>query len=303
MANITISNGRVNHSRITRQTNSIGINTGVERQLTAIDRIVTHHTVSGNMPTIQNVNNWWNANGWNRAGYHFLVRNDGSIWQLVPIHAPSWGAGAQANPRSIHISIAGNFTANNLPSRAAQESYAWLVNQLLNSSALPNLRHDSQVTRHSDWMATACSGFTLAQARSWVVNARQTATPPAGGNTHTVRSGETLSGIALKHRTTVAELTRLNNIANANLIRVGQVLRLPTASNSTPAPTPAPQPTIRVGSRVRVNSNARTWATGENIASFVHGQTYTVQQLRNSNNELLLAGVMSWIRRSDVTVI
>ena len=122
-------------------------------------------------------------------------------------------------------------------------------------------------------------------------------TPPANTpSTHTVRSGETLSEIAQLYSTTVATLQQLNPISNVNLIRVGQVLRLPTASTGT-------SNTIRIGSRVRVNRAARTWATGQGIPSWVRGQTYTVQQLRNNNNELLLAGVMSWIRRNDVTLL
>jgi len=132
---------------------------------------------------------------------------------------------------------------------------------------------------------------------SWINPAGQ-GTASDNISTHIVRSGETLSGIAQLHRTTVAELQRLNNISNVNLIRVGQVLRLPTASNNTTTSN-----TIRVGSRVRVNSNARTWATGQNIPSWVRGQIYTVQQLRNSNQEALLAGIISWIRVSDVTVL
>lgn len=52
-----------------------------------------------------------------------------------------------------------------------------------------------------------------------------TATPrPA---TYTVRSGDTLSAIAARFGTTVAEVAALNNIANPSLIRVGQVLQLP----------------------------------------------------------------------------
>ena len=298
MSNITINSGRVNHSRITRQTSSTGIKTGVERNLNAIDRIVTHHTVSGNMPTIDNVNSWWRSHGWNRAGYHFLIRNDGSIWQLVPIHAPSWGAGAQANPRSIHIAFAGNFTASNSPSSASRNAYGWLVNQLLSSSTLPNLRQDTHVTGHRDWMATACPGFTNAQFRRWITDARQVASTPESNNTggtHTVRSGDTLWHIAQTNNTTVAKLQQLNNISG-NIINVGQVLQLPTANSNNTA-------TIRVGSRVRVNQNAQRWATNQNIAFHVRGQTYTVQQMRNNNNELLLAGVLSWIRRSDVTVV
>ncbi len=43
---------------------------------------------------------------------------------------------------------------------------------------------------------------------------------------HTVKKGETLSGIANKYKTTVAKLVKLNGIKNKNLIRVGQKLRV-----------------------------------------------------------------------------
>ncbi|MCW2928306.1 MAG: polysaccharide deacetylase family protein [Thermoleophilia bacterium] len=62
-----------------------------------------------------------------------------------------------------------------------------------------------------------------------------------GPTTYTVRSGDTLSAIARRFGTTVAKLTELNQIADPNRIRVGQVLKLPTSVATTPAPpTPAP---------------------------------------------------------------
>lgn len=51
--------------------------------------------------------------------------------------------------------------------------------------------------------------------------------------TYTVQKGDTLSKIALKHGTTVSALAALNNIRNVNVIRTGQVLRLPLAEFST----------------------------------------------------------------------
>ena len=44
---------------------------------------------------------------------------------------------------------------------------------------------------------------------------------------HKVASGDTLATIAKKYGTTVAKLAQLNNIKNVNLIKVGQVIKLP----------------------------------------------------------------------------
>jgi murein DD-endopeptidase MepM/ murein hydrolase activator NlpD len=51
--------------------------------------------------------------------------------------------------------------------------------------------------------------------------------PASKPKTHKVKSGDTLSGIAKKYRTTVAVLSRLNGIKNVNLIKIGQVIKLP----------------------------------------------------------------------------
>lgn len=56
----------------------------------------------------------------------------------------------------------------------------------------------------------------------------------SGSNTksghYTVKSGDTLSHIAKRHGTTVNRLTALNNIKDANVIRVGQKIKLPGGS-------------------------------------------------------------------------
>ena len=50
-----------------------------------------------------------------------------------------------------------------------------------------------------------------------------------GGGQYTVKSGDTLSQIAAANNTTVAELAKLNNIANPNMIMAGQTLTMPKA--------------------------------------------------------------------------
>ena len=64
--------------------------------------------------------------------------------------------------------------------------------------------------------------------------------------TYKVVRGDTLSGIAKRYNTTVNYLAKLNNIANVNLIYVGQVLKIKetvTVTPSNPKPTPTPTPT------------------------------------------------------------
>lgn len=47
------------------------------------------------------------------------------------------------------------------------------------------------------------------------------------GKTYTVKWGDTLSSIAIKFGTTVTELRRLNGLGTSNLIKPGQILKLP----------------------------------------------------------------------------
>ena len=58
---------------------------------------------------------------------------------------------------------------------------------------------------------------------------------------------------------------------------------------------------IKVGDSVKVNFGTTRWANGVAMPSWVQGKTYTVQQVSGSN--VLLGGIMSWIRRSNVELL
>ena len=51
-----------------------------------------------------------------------------------------------------------------------------------------------------------------------------------GEGTYTVKTGDRLGDIAVRHGTTISQLTSANNISDPNLIQVGQVLIVPTGS-------------------------------------------------------------------------
>lgn len=65
---------------------------------------------------------------------------------------------------------------------------------------------------------------------------------PTGGSTYTVQRGDYLSAIAQRLGTTTAALAAANNLSNPSLIFAGQVLVIPGADGSLPAPGPAPSP-------------------------------------------------------------
>jgi hypothetical protein len=85
------------------------------------------------------------------------------------------------------------------------------------------------VIGHLEWTSRKIDpkGFTMPSMRSRI--ASRLAAPrarPSPARTYTVKSGDTLSGIAERFDTTVARLVRLNRITDPDRITVGQKLRL-----------------------------------------------------------------------------
>lgn len=113
------------------------------------------------------------------------------------------------------------------------------------------------------------------------------ASAPAPSLRHTVRSGDTLGTIAARHGTSVSALVSLNGLRNPNLIRVGQVLRVPGGggSSDTPSTTPTGGVTthvVRVGDtisgialRYRIPQAQLVAANG-----LTEGRIYVGQRLR-----------------------
>ena len=92
--------------------------------------------------------------------------------------------------------------------------------------------------------------------------------------TYTVVKGDTLTAIAKRFGTTVPKLKALNNIENANLIRVGQVLKLP---EGTVVEKPVENPykgTYKVVAKAGLNIRTEP-STGRVIVAMVNGSKCT----------------------------
>lgn len=62
-----------------------------------------------------------------------------------------------------------------------------------------------------------------------------------------------------------------------------------------------PKEDISPGYTVKVNFSARKWASGQAIPNWVKGRMYPV--IQTSGDRVLLGGIMSWIKRSDVEIL
>lgn len=113
------------------------------------ERIILHHSACSSC-TAEQIHQWHLNNGWEGAGYHFLVRKDGQIYRLRPeafVGAHAYGS----NYNSIGICAEGNFE-NESMSEAQKQSLKELVSYLKNKYGI------NKVQKHSDVNSTACPG-------------------------------------------------------------------------------------------------------------------------------------------------
>jgi LysM repeat protein len=77
------------------------------------------------------------------------------------------------------------------------------------------------------WQASKARLTEYHARRDRTYNAILALTGGSVGKTHTVQWGDTLSGIAKRYKTSVKALVELNGIRDPDLIRTGQVIKLP----------------------------------------------------------------------------
>ena len=113
------------------------------------ERIILHHADAKNC-SAEDIHRWHLNNGWSGAGYHFLVRKDGTIYRLRPedkVGAHAYGS----NYNSIGICFEGNYMEEDMP-EAQKEAGKELV------AYLKNKYNITTVQAHRDVCATSCPG-------------------------------------------------------------------------------------------------------------------------------------------------
>ncbi len=109
---------------------------------------------------------------------------------------------------------------------------------------------------------------------------------PTAAGTHTVKSGEHLTGIARRYGVTVAEIVRANSIANPSRIYAGQRLVIPGSApaTATPKPKPAPKPAAPAP-RAPKPAAARVHqvAAGQNLTGIARRYGVTVAAIAAAN--------------------
>lgn len=98
---------------------------------------------------------------------------------------------------------------------------------------------------------------------------------PAKDNTYIVQKGDTLSGIASKFGTTYQELAKINNIANPNVIRVGQVLKISGNMDANVCKT------MTVTAKTGLNVREKAGTNSKIITCYKYGTKVKVYSIEN----------------------
>lgn len=157
----------------------------------------------------------------------------------------------------------------------------------LNSISNPNLIYGGQrlLVNQSSNSNSSSSG----QSSSTTTNTE------ASAASYTVKSGDTLSGIASRYNTTVNQIVSLNQLSNPNLIYVGQVLKLKnsqttnssSSSSSSTAATTVGTYTVKAGDTLsaiasRYSTSSSTLASLNSLSN--PNLIYVGQVLKVSSN-------------------
>lgn len=142
------------------------------------------------------------------------------------------------------------------------------------TSLNPELRYKS--TPDNEYALRVPEGYA-AQTLSSISSVAKYVPPEATYVTHTVRRGETVSGIAERYRTSISAIGRLNGLPRNYLIRPGQRLKVPSRGRVSSASTP--RELIQEGEQL-----VYVVKRGDSLYVIANSFNTTVNQLKKDNN-------------------
>ena len=186
-----------------------------------------------------------------QASSNYGIGFDGKIGMYVEEKDRSWCSSSASNDnRAITIEVASDTKHPYAVNEKAFAALLDLVTDICKRNGIKRLvwstnkkdrmnhLNGCNMTVHRDYANKACPGDYLYNRHGEIaaeVNRRLGASaekpaenkPATGEVIHTVKAGETLSKIAQKYGTTYQKIAAYNGIANANLIHVGQKIKIP----------------------------------------------------------------------------
>ena len=212
---------------------------------------ITIHCVVGQC-TVETLGNIFAPTS-RQASSNYGVGTDGKIGMYVEEKARSWCSSSAANDnRAVTIEVASDTKHPYAVNDRAFAALLDLVTDICKRNGIKKLvwstkkadrmnhKNGCNMTVHRDYANKSCPGDYLYNRHGEIaaeVNRRLGVTdtaPDAGAGqgvtVYTVKKGDTLSAIAAKHGTTYQKIAAYNGIKNPNVIRVGQKIKIPTAT-------------------------------------------------------------------------
>ena len=212
---------------------------------------ITIHCVVGQC-TVETLGNIFAPTS-RQASSNYGVGTDGKIGMYVEEKDRSWCSSSAANDnRAVTIEVASDPKHPYAVNDRAFAALLDLVTDICKRNGIKKLvwstkkadrmnhKNGCNMTVHRDYANKSCPGDYLYNRHGEIaaeVNRRLGVTdtaPDAGAGqgvtVYTAKKGDTLSAIAAKHGTTYQKIAAYNGIKNPNVIRVGQKIKIPTAT-------------------------------------------------------------------------
>lgn len=212
---------------------------------------ITIHCVVGQC-TVETLGNIFAPTS-RQSSSNYGVGTDGKIGMYVEEKDRSWCSSNAANDnRAVTIEVASDTKHPYAVNDRAFAALLDLVTDICKRNGIKKLvwstkkadrvnhKNGCNMTVHRDYANKSCPGDYLYNRHGEIaaeVNRRLGVTdtaPDAGAGqgvtVYTVKKGDTLSAIAAKHGTTYQKIAAYNGIKNPNVIRVGQKIKIPTAT-------------------------------------------------------------------------